>query len=101
MLWRMKWGGFKISVFDALMMNGASFLGLLLGLGPFIQTTGIWGDSLFFTYSAVVEGFVLMALERHNARKAWTCAIAANALSTVMLMVETLCAQLKVPVFPH
>ena len=96
-LWRLKWGGYKRSFFDALMMNFASFMGLLLGLGPYIQTTGIWGETLFCTYSTIVEGFVLMALERHPARKVWTCAFAANALSSVMLGVETLCEHFKLP----
>lgn len=99
-LWRMKWGSYRLSFFDALMMNFASFIGLLLGLGPYITTTGLWGLTLFCTYSTMVEGAVLMLLERHHPKKVWLCAVVANGLSCAMLGFETLYAALHLPLLP-
>jgi hypothetical protein len=96
-LWRMKWGNLRLSVFDALMMNFASFIGLLLGLGPYITTTGPWGLTLFATYSTMVEGAVLMLLERHPVKKAWLCVLVANILSCAMLGFETLYMAMHLP----
>jgi hypothetical protein len=89
-LWRMKWGGLPLSLLDALLMNFASFLGLMLGLGPYITSNGPFGLSLFCTYSILVEGCVLFMLQRHPARKVWLCALVANLISTVCLGLETI-----------
>lgn len=98
-LWRMKWGSYKISIFDVLMMNFASFIGLLLGLGPYMTESGPWGLTLFGTYSTMVEGAVLMLLERHSAKKVWLCALTANFFSCAMLAGEKIYAGLHLPVF--
>lgn len=42
-LWRMKWASLPRSLYDSLMMNFASFLGLILGLGPYITGSMPWG----------------------------------------------------------
>jgi len=98
-LWRMKWGGLRASAFDALMANFASFLGLLLGLGPYITSFGPWGLTLFCTYSIMVEGSIFMLLERHDARKIWLTALIANVVSGLMLGLETILHLFKVPGF--
>ncbi len=97
-LWRLKWGRFSLSLLDSLMMNFASFTGLLLGLGPFISGSGIWGLTLFGTYSFMVEGAILMLLERHQPRQVWIAAFCANLASCLMLLIETL---LKLPAKPN
>jgi hypothetical protein len=89
-LWRLKWGGFKISLIDSLMINFASFIGLLLGLGPYITGSGIWGLTLFGTYSIMVEGSFLMLLERHPPKQVWLAVLIANLSSCIMLGIETL-----------
>ena len=96
-LWRLQWGSLKISLFDALMVNFASFIGLLLGLGPYITSSGPWGLTLFGTFSIMVEGAVLMLMERHSAKKVWLCAVAANFFSCAMLATETLYKSLQLP----
>lgn len=92
-LWRLKWSGAKGSILDALMINFASFVGLLLGLGPYIASCGPWGLTLFGTYSFLVEGGILMLLERgHAAKKLWITAFIANLCSCLLLGVETVFA---------
>ena len=75
---------------DSLLINFASFTGLLLGLGPYITGSGIWGLTLFGTYSIMVEGAFLMLLERHSPKKVWIAVIVANLASCIMLGIETL-----------
>lgn len=87
-LWRMKWGGLGQSLFDSLLMNFASFLGLVLGLGPYIAGQGPWGLTLFGTYSIMVEGTVLMLLERHPPRMVWSAVLIANLLGCIVLDCE-------------
>jgi hypothetical protein len=87
-LWRLKWGGVRRSLLDSLMMNFASFIGLLLGLGPYIAGSGIWGLTLFGTYSIMVEGAVLMLLERHQVKQVWLTVLIANLVSCTMLELE-------------
>jgi hypothetical protein len=89
-LWRLKWGKIWLSGLDALMMNFASFMGLLLGLGPYITGSGVWGLSLFSFYCVMVEGTVLTLLARQSARKAWLTALTANGCCLIMLAIETL-----------
>ncbi len=89
-IWRFKWGSLRWAVVDSLLINFASFLGLLLGLGPYITGSGIWGLTLFGTYSIMVEGAFLMMLERHLPKKVWIAVIAANLASCIMLGIETL-----------
>ncbi len=98
--WRMKWGGLGISLFDALIVNFASFIGLLLGLGPYITSSGPWGLTLFGTYSIMVEGAVLMMLEKHSVKQVWMCALVANFFSCIMLACETLYAKFQVATPP-
>ncbi|HEY9713665.1 MAG TPA: hypothetical protein V6C72_09350, partial [Chroococcales cyanobacterium] len=73
------------------MMNFVSFIGLLLGLGPYITSSGPWGLTLFGTYSIMVEGAVLMLLEKQPPKTVWICVIAANTASCLMLGLETMC----------
>jgi hypothetical protein len=97
-LWRMRWGNIGISLLDSLLVNFASFIGLLLGLGPYITTSGMFGLTLFGTYSVIVEGAVLMLLERHGAKKVWLCAVTANFFSCAMLSCESLYIAMHAPV---
>ena len=89
-LWRLKWGSLRLACLDSLLVNFASFTGLLLGLGPYITGSGIWGLTLFGTYSIMVEGAFLMLLERHSPKKVWIAVIVANLASCIMLGIETL-----------
>lgn len=93
-LWRMKWGGFGRSMFDSLMMNFASFLGLCIGLGPVIEGSGPWGLTLFGTYSIMVEGTILMLLERHPPKLAWSTVLIANLLGCIVLDCEVFFTQI-------
>lgn len=94
-LWRMKWGNLPRSMFDSLLMNFASFLGLILGLGPYIAGEGPWGLTLFGTYSIMVEGTVLMLLERHPPKLVWSAVLIANLLGCVVLDCEVFFRQVN------
>lgn len=87
-LWRMQWGSLPQSMFDSLLMNFASFLGLILGLGPYIAGSNTWGLTLFGTYSIMVEGTVLMLMERHPPRLVWSAVMVANLLGCIVLDLE-------------
>ncbi len=87
-LWRMKWGSLPRSLFDSLLMNFTSFLGLVLGLGPYIAGSGPWGLTLFGTYSIMVEGTLLMLLERHPPKLVWSAVLIANLLGCIVLDCE-------------
>ncbi|MBU6451374.1 MAG: hypothetical protein KGS72_06330 [Cyanobacteria bacterium REEB67] len=89
-LWRMKWGSLPLCIFDSLLMNFASFLGLVLGLGPYITGSMPWGLTLFGTYSVMVEGTVLMLLERREPRVVWAVVLIANLLGCTLFAIETL-----------
>ncbi len=89
-IWRFKWGSLRMACLDSLLINFASFTGLLLGLGPYITGSGIWGLTLFATYSIMVEGAFLTLLERHSPKKVWIAVIVANLASCIMLGIETL-----------
>jgi len=89
-LWRMKCASLPVSIYDALLMNFASFLGLLLGLGPYITSSTPWGLTLFGTYSFMVEGTVLMLLDRRDPKLVWACALTANLLGCILIAVEVL-----------
>lgn len=88
-LWRMKWATVPRSFLDSLLMNFVSFLGLMLGLGPYITSNGPWGLTLFCTYSILVEGTVLLVLEEHGAKRSWAAAAMANIFSTLLIAFET------------
>jgi len=89
-LWRMKWGPLPLCIYDSLLMNFASFLGLVLGLGPYITGSMPWGLTLFGTYSVMVEGTVLMLLERREPRVVWAAVLIANLLGCTLFAIETL-----------
>ena len=89
-IWRVTSSRIGLAFVDSLLVNFASFTGLLLGLGPYITGSGIWGLTLFGTYSIMVEGAFLMLLERHSPKKIWIAVIAANLASCIMLGIETL-----------
>ncbi len=87
-LWRMKWGSLGRSFYDALLMNFASFLGLILGLGPVVAGSGTWALTLFGTYSIMVEATVGMLLERHPPKVVWAAVFIANLLGCLVLDCE-------------
>src|SRR5262249_48489281 len=89
-LWKLKWGPFRQSLFDSAAMNFVSFLGLMLGMGPLITSHGPFGLLLFSTYSIMVEGVVLILLERHSAKKAGATVVLANVATFFLLGVESL-----------
>jgi hypothetical protein len=89
-LWRMKWGALPLCIYDSLLMNFASFLGLVLGLGPYITGSMPWGLTLFGTYSVMVEGTVLMLLERREPRVVWAAVLIANLLGCTLFAIEAL-----------
>lgn len=89
-LWRMKWASLPRSLYDSLMMNFASFLGLILGLGPYITGSMPWGLTLYGTYSFMVEGTVLMLLDKRDPRLVWACALTANLMGCLFFAVEVL-----------
>jgi hypothetical protein len=89
-LWRMKWAAFPLCIYDSLLMNFASFLGLVLGLGPYITGSMPWGLTLFGTYSVMVEGTVLMLLERREPRVVWASVLIANLLGCTLFAIEAL-----------
>jgi hypothetical protein len=88
-MWRLKWGTYRHSLVDALMMNFASILGLLLGLAPLIRGAGPFGLMLFCTYSLMVEIVTLMLLERHPWKKVVSTVLIANLCSCVLLAGES------------
>ena len=96
-LWRLKWGKFALCLLDSLMMNFAAFIGLLLGLGPYITSSGPWGLTLFGTYSIMVEGAVLMLLERHTPKQVWFTVMVCNVITCLLLGLETI-AHVPIPV---
>lgn len=87
-----RWGKIWTCLLDSLMMNFASFICLMLGLAPPVLSWHALGLLLFFTYSFLVEGFVLCLLERHTTRRALLSAVCANLGSVVYLAID---AQIK------
>lgn len=86
----LKWGTPRRCLIDSLLMNIASFLGLLLSMAPAIQTAEPTGIALFCAYSTMVEGVILTLLERHGPGKIWTSALAANLAGSLVLYVISL-----------
>jgi hypothetical protein len=89
-----KWGNFWTCLLDSLLMNFASFFCMMLGIAPPIQSYQAVGMLLYFTYSFLVEGFVLCLLERNTVRKALLAAAAANFVSVMYLAID---ASVSVP----
>lgn len=84
-MWKTGWGPFRRCLLDSLMMNFVPFLGLLLGIGPYITSSRIFGLMLFATYSVIIEGVVLVLLERHHWKKVISTVAIANGCSFAML----------------
>lgn len=84
-----KWGNLPTCFLDALVINFATFIGLMLGLGPYISSAKILGLMLFFTYSFLVETAVLCLLERHAVKRCLIAATAANSASIVYLAADS------------
>lgn len=84
----MRWGSIPVCMLDALVMNFASFICLMLGLAPPIEDNRWMGLALYFTYSCLSEGFVLCLLERHSIRMSLLCAAVANFVSTFYLAID-------------
>lgn len=84
----MRWGNLPTCVLDALVMNFASFICLMLGIAPAIEDNRTLGLTLYFTYSWLAESAVLCLLERHSLRKALFTAAAANLVSTIYLAID-------------
>lgn len=89
------WGGIWICVLDAFLMNFVSFICLMLGIAPPILSYRAVGMVLYFTYSFLVEGFVLCMLERHTIKQALISAAAANFVSVLYLAIDSQIVQLK------
>jgi len=85
----MRWGTAKRCLIDSLLMNGASFLGLMLNLAPHISTAGPFGLLLFCVYSTMVEGVVLTLMERGEPGKIWSAALVANLSGCLILGAES------------
>lgn len=83
-----RWGNIWTCLLDSLMMNFASFFCLMLGIAPPILSYHALGMLLFFTYSFLVESFVLCLLERHTIKQTLFCAAAANFASVVFLALD-------------
>ncbi len=84
----LKWGSLPTCVLDALVANFATFIGLMLGLGPYISSAKLIGLTLFFTYSFLVETAVLCLLERHAVKRCLIAAAGANLASIVYLAAD-------------
>ena len=84
-LWRLRWGTFKRSLLAAFVMN---LVTSILGIGVVIFTLplGWWGLLIDFGLSVLVEGGILMLFKRRAARENWIAALAANALSYLLIM---------------
>jgi hypothetical protein len=86
----LKWGTPRRCLIDSLLMNTATFLGLMLSMAPNLQSGGITGLALFCVYSTIVEGVILTLLERHGPEKIWTSVLAANVAGCVFLWLLSL-----------
>ena len=84
----LRWGKLPVCMLDALVMNFASFISLMLGIAPEIENARWLGLTLFFTYSWLAEGFVLCLLERHTIKQSLIAAAAANLISTLYLAID-------------
>lgn len=83
-----KWGKIWTCLFDSMQMNFVSFICLMLGVAPSIQSGRLPGLLLYFIYSFLLEGFVLCLLERNSIRKAFSSAAAANFSSAILIALE-------------
>ena len=82
------WGKIWSCLFDSLLMNFASFICIMLGLAPPILSYRVVGMLLYFTYSFLVEAFVLCLLERHPIKNALYSAASANFASVLYLALD-------------
>jgi hypothetical protein len=73
---------------DGLVINFATFIGLMLGLGPYISSAKVVGLMLFFTYSFLVETGVLCLLERHQVKRCLIAATVCNLASIAYLAAD-------------
>src|SRR5215813_15202722 len=81
----LSWGTPRRCLIDSLLMNTATFLGLMLSMAPNIQSGGFTGLMLFGVYSTMVEGVILTLLERHGPEKIWSTVLVANAAGCLFL----------------
>ena len=88
----LKWGTARRCIIDSLLMNTATFLGLMLSMAPNIRSGGATGLALFLVYSTMVEGVILTLLERHGPEKIWASVFAANLAGCLFLWLESLIA---------
>lgn len=84
----LRWANLPGCFLDALVANFATFIGLMLGLGPYISGAKALGLTLFFTYSFLVETAVLCLLERHAVKKCLIAATGANIASIIYLAID-------------
>ena len=84
-LWRLGWGSFKRSLLASFVMNlVTSILGI--GVVMFTLPLGLWGFLIDFGLSVLVEGGILMLFKRGAAKENWLAALAANAVSYMLIM---------------
>lgn len=83
-----KWGKVPTCALDGLVANFATFIGLMLGLGPYISSAKVLGLTLFFTYSFLVETAVLCLLERHAVKRCLIAATVSNLASIAYLAID-------------
>lgn len=84
----LRWASLPLCFLDALVMNFASFIVLMLGIAPYISSAKVLGLSLFFTYSFLVEAFILCLLERRTIKMACIAAFVANLAGVMYLALD-------------
>ena len=83
-LFFLKWGTFKRSLLAALVMN---LVTTLIGGGMIFLLSNIYlGLLVDFLLSVLIEGGVLMLFNRETVRKNWIAALAANAVSYLLIL---------------
>ncbi|MBI3175804.1 MAG: hypothetical protein HYZ25_18940 [Chloroflexi bacterium] len=83
-LFFLKWGTFKRSLLASLVMN---LVTTLIGGGlMFLLSNTYLGLLVDFLLSVLIEGGVLLLFNRETVRKNWIAALAANAVSYLLIL---------------
>jgi len=86
----LKWGSFRLSFIDSLVVNltSTAFGVLLFAFSAWMLNQGAASLLLLSgVLSVLIEGGVLTLLKRHPLRQTWTAAVAINAASYAFLFV--------------